>query len=208
MKSKIIMILILLVATFFFVTGFLKYQNDLKETLAKEIGESGLPSLEIPSDESGGEEDTVKEDPSVIENPERVEMPDLYELTEEEAEELLSELKLKMEVLEEKNASFATGVVFFQKPYVEEKILQGETVTVYVSNQSLLGEEEKVAVPMLIGLKEEEAVKELRSLGFQVGYEYNPARGYGKGVVYSQNYLVDSKVSKGTKITIRVSTGS
>ncbi|GEM_PF-1008137 len=208
MKSKIIMILILLVATFFFVTGFLKYQSSLQETLAKEIGDSGLPSLEIPSEGSGGEEDPVKEEPSVIENPERVEMPDLYELTEEEAKELLSELKLKMEVLEEKNSSFATGVVFFQEPYVDEEILQGETVTVYVSNQNLLGEEEKIAVPLLIGLSEEEAVKELRNLGFQVGYEYNPASGYGEGMVYSQNYLVDSKVSKGTRITIRVSTGS
>lgn len=143
MKSKIIMILILLVATFFFVTGFLKYQNDLKETLAKEIGDSGLTSLEIPSEESGGEEDPIKENPSVIENPERVVMPDLYELTEEEAKELLSELKLKMEVVEEKNASFATGVVFFQKPYADEEILQGETVTVYVSNQNLLGKKKK-----------------------------------------------------------------
>lgn len=208
MKSKIIMILILLVATFFFVTGFLRYQNNLQETLAKEIADTSAPSLDLPSEESEGEEEPSSEDPLVIENPEMVQMPDLFEMTEEEAKEVLMEMKLKMEVLEELNSSFATGTVFFQEPYVEEEILQGKTVKVYVSNQSLLGEEEKIAVPLLIGLREEEAVEKLRSLGFQVDYEYNPASGYGEGMVYSQNYLVDSKVSKGTKVTIRVSTGS
>jgi len=207
MKSKIIMILILLVATFFFVTGFLRYQNNLQETLAKEIADTSAPSLDLPSEESEGEEEPSSEDPLVIENPEMVQMPDLFEMTEEEAKEALMEMKLKMEVLEELNTSFATGTVFFQEPYVEEEILQGKTVKVYVSNQSLLGEEEKIAVPLLIGLREEEAVEKLRSLGFQVDYEYNPASGYGEGMVYSQNYLVDSKVSKGTKVTIRVSTG-
>jgi beta-lactam-binding protein with PASTA domain len=208
MKSKVIMIFILLVATVFFVVGYFRYQGNLRETLAKEIGDPGFSSPNEPSEEQPGIEDPSTEGPVLIENPELVKMPDLFEMTKEEAEEVLKDMKLQMEVLEEKNSSFATGTVFFQKPYLDEEILQGKTVTVYVSNQSLPEEEEKIAVPMLIGLTEEEAVEELRTLGFQVDYEYNPNSDYREGMVYSQNYLVDSRVSKGTKITIRVSTGS
>lgn len=208
MKSKIVMILILLVAGFFFVTGFLRYQGNLRETLAKEITEGPGSGIKLPNESPSEEPSETPGEMGPVENPQMVELPDFYEKSLEESKEILAEMKLQVKVVEETNSSFAEGIVFLQEPVLGKKILQGKSVTLFVSGTGVSQEEQKTTVPLLIGMEEEEAVELLQSLGFQVKFEYNPSSNYEKGLVYSQNYLVDSKVSRGTKVTIRVSTGS
>ena len=203
------MILILAIACFGFAAGFIRYQNGIKETLAKDIETSSgmeldVPSGEIPDDENpDSTEEPTEEEPLIS-----VKAPDLYNMSIEDAKVELDKLNLKYEVVEEKNTSFENGIVFWQEPLMEQEIMQGSTVKVYVSNSALSEDERKINVPVLIGLEKEEATELLHSIGFRVNYEYNPSSDYEEGIVYSQNYFVDAEVSIGTEITIRISTGS
>jgi len=201
MKWKISLALLFTLVTGAFLYGFISYRSDLKEDLAKEI--IGSPGILVPREEDQDEEDPVLPEPEPLE----VELPSLIDLPRIEAEERLLQLKLVPNIVEKKNTGYEKDVVFWQEPYIQMQILEGETVTLYVSNPTLDEVEETISVPLLIGLTEEEASTLLFDLGFHVDYEYNPNADYEKGVVYSQNYFVDATVSIGTRVTIRVSEG-
>lgn len=223
MKYKGLTIVIFALVTFGFVSGYLTYHRKLSEMLGREIVQAKINDLEkepevmIPPVEEPVETETetpteVPADPNTSE-PEVLKVPDLFEMEKEKAKELLLGMELIPDIHEEFSEEYDEGIVFWQTPYAGVVTEKGKKITFSVSRGSRTAtppaaEGEEIVVPDLIGLLEAEAVEKLQDEGFEVGFERKPNTVYGAGYVYSQNYLIGAKVPKGTKVTIRVSTGS
>lgn len=217
MKFKGLTIVIFALVTFGFVFGYLTYNRKLSEMLDREIVEAQVnepvkpPIVEKPPVEEPVETETTPVEPG--EEPEELKVPDLYEMEKDEAEALLNDLGLLPDVHEEFSEDHDEGIVFWQTPYAGVVTKKGNKITLSISRGSRnatppVGEGEEIIVPDLIGLREAEAVDKLEDAGFVVGYERKPNSQYGSGYVYSQNYLIGARVPKGTRVIIRVSTGS
>lgn len=205
MKLKISLIMLFALVTGVFVFGFISYQQEIQDAVSKDIKMD--PVITRPENPV---EEPMEEDPSdaPVEEPMEVVVPNVVHLSMEEATENLEELNLMVELVRKKNTSFPQNVIFWQEPFDGMTLLEGDIIKIFVSDPWAAGEEEIISVPLLIGLTEEEAVERLHSLGFHVAYEYNPNWDYEDGVVYSQNYFVDARVSVGTEVTIRVAKNS
>ena len=94
-----------------------------------------------------------------ITNPPEVELPNVVGLSKEEAQKDIEDAKLKFEVeKEEYNKDVPEGFVISQNPiYMEKynKVKQNSTVKVVISKG-----QEKTKVPKVVGMKQDEAVKE------------------------------------------------
>lgn len=205
MKLKISLIMLFVLVTGIFVFGFISYQQNIQDAVSKDIKmDPVITRPKNPTEESL--EDELTEE--IEEEPMEVTIPKVVHLSMEEAVESLQELNLVVEPVPKKNTSFPQNIVFWQEPLEGRTLLEGDIIQIFVSDAWAEGEEEIISVPLLIGLTEEEAVALLHSLGFHVAYEYNPNGDYEDGVVYSQNYFVDARVSVGTEVTIRVAKNS
>ena len=97
-----------------------------------------------------------------IANPNEVQIPDLVNKTEEEAEQILKDLKLKLVVKsEEYDENIEKGKIISQDPTYKEnyKIKEHSEISVIISKGT-----EKVDVPNVVGKTKEEAEKELKSI--------------------------------------------
>lgn len=203
MRYKGLTIVLFAVVTFGFIFGFLNYHKKLDAMLGKEIVQASTGDLIVPSPDP----DTEGENPSELE--EDVLVPSLEGLSKEEAVAMLEALKLVPEIEEEYSDISEKGKVFGQSPSEGSMASAGTEVSISVSlgKDEAQTEEDQIIVPNLIGMAKEAAETKLKDAGFNVGYEYNPSEHYDEGFVYSQNYKVGAKVSKGTEVTIRISTG-
>jgi len=84
--------------------------------------------------------------------PKEIELPSLIGMEYTEAKKLLDGLGLKVSKQEEWDASVPIGVICAQDPSAGQQIQPGETVMVRISKG-----QEKVAVPNVVGMEEEEA---------------------------------------------------
>ena len=130
-----------------------------------------------------------------IANPNEVQIPDLVNKTEEEAEQILKDLKLKLVVKsEEYDENIEKGKIISQDPTYKEnyKIKEHSEISVIISKGT-----EKVDVPNVVGKTKEEAEKELKDAGL-----------VPEIIVLSQDPEDGENVNKGSKVKLVVSKGS
>ncbi len=140
-----------------------------------------------------------------------VQIPDLTKLTVEQAEEKVKELKLKIEVQEEKyHLEIPEGQIIEQDPAYQEnfKIKEGSTIKVIVSKG-----QEIVKMPKAVGLKRDEAIKLLKDTGLEVEVKEEYSDSVERDYVIKQETEDEEEVDQdeelpaGSKIIIYVSMG-
>ncbi|MBQ8151411.1 MAG: PASTA domain-containing protein, partial [Firmicutes bacterium] len=98
----------------------------------------------------------------------------------------------------------AKGYVLSQSPKAGEEVEKGTPINVVVSDGTLA----KAYVPSLIGLSESGADSALKNAGLKLGkvsYEYNSK--YQEGTVMWQQYDSNSQLTKGSKVSVKISKG-
>lgn len=133
-------------------------------------------------------------------------LPDVVGLSYEAAVDALVEKGFKVNKTESYSADVERGNVISQSPEAETKAPAGSAVTV---NVSLGQEDNKVRVPNLIGLEEDEAIAKLIEADLAVGNtgEMSSEEVAG-GLVCYQSYSYGSYVDRGTSVDIKISMGS
>lgn len=140
-----------------------------------------------------------------------VQIPDFSNLTIEQAEEKARELKLKVEVQEEKyHLEIPEGQIIEQDPAYQDnfKIKEGTTIKVIVSKG-----QEIVKMPKAVGLTRDEAMRLLKDTGLEVEVKEEYSDSVEKDYVIKQctedekEIDKDEEIPAGTKIIIYVSMG-
>lgn len=137
--------------------------------------------------------------------PKEVAMPNVVGLLKEEAQQKIEEAKLKFEYEEEYNKDVEAGYVISQDPIYREKynkVKEGTTVKVKVSKG-----QEKAVVPKVVGMKEEDALKEIEKAKLKVEIEEEDSKKVEAGYVISQDTDPNTDVFAGDVLKIHVSTG-
>ncbi len=133
----------------------------------------------------------------------KIKVPDVLNLTEEEAEEMLTDAKLSVEVKYEFHDSIPEGKVITTSPKAGAEVKEGSKVTVMVSKGT-----QDSTVPKLTGLTEEQAKGALSEAGLRCGSvteEYSDK--YEKGLVISQSEEAGKKLEKDSAVNIVISKG-
>ena len=155
----------------------------------------------VPNDQSGP---FVTSEPSTIPSEETkyVKMPELKDKSVEEARNELKEYGLESEVVYEESDTVAVGVVINANIAVGADVAEGSTILITASAGP-----QAVPVPDVTTLSYEDAYGRLTGEGFAV----TRAEGYSddieKGFVVSQVPVAETRVAKGTNITVTVSIG-
>ena len=145
-----------------------------------------------------------------------VALPNLTKMTLEQAQAKADELKIKLEVQEEKyDPEIPLGEIISQEPTYQENynIKEGSTVKVIVSKG-----QEIVKMPKVVGLKRDEAINALRDAKLEAVIEEENSDEIEKDYVIKQTIkdeetkeekeiAPDTDIPAGTKILIYVSMG-
>ena len=134
------------------------------------------------------------------------EVPDVEGLSYTDAVNQLAERGFTVQKTESYSSNVERGNVISQSPSGGQKAPVGSVITL---NISLGKEENKVRVPNLIGVPEDEAIAKIIEAGLQVGLvgEMNSEE-YEEGLVCYQSYTEGSYVEQNTEIDFKVSLGS
>ncbi len=133
-----------------------------------------------------------------------VQLPNLVGLTLEEAETKAKEVKLKVEVKEERyDLTVEEGKIIEQDPgYQNIKVKEKSSIKVVISKGQEIVKTEKV-----IGKKKDEAKKSLEELGLIVQIEEEYSDTVEDGIVIKQSIDADVDTPAGTTIILTVSKG-
>ena len=140
-----------------------------------------------------------------------VTLPNLTNLSLEQAQVKANELKIKLEVQEEKyDPEIPLGQIISQEPPYQQNynIKEGSTVKVVVSKG-----QEIVKMPKVVGLKRDEAINALRDAKLEAEVKEEYSDDIEKEYVIKQTtedekeIAVDTEIPAGTKIIIYVSMG-
>ena len=133
----------------------------------------------------------------------RVEVPALINYTEEKAEEILKGMGVKVSKAYATSDTVKKGYVIKQSPKGGSIVDKGFEVTITISKGVA-----KVKVPLLIGLSQSAAQRELNNVGLELGSVSSDYSGeVGVGDVISQGIDSGTSVDKGTKVPIVISLG-
>ena len=130
-----------------------------------------------------------------------VNVPVLTKMSESVAVSTLKALYLESEVVIVNNDEFSDGLVVSSEPSNGSKVKVGTVVKIYVAQNS-------VAVPNLKGKTLQEATDELSAVGLSIGetsYDYSDE--YDTGCIIAQGIEPDTKVVKGTSVSVMISSG-
>ena len=130
-------------------------------------------------------------------------IPNIYNLQYAQAKTALENLGFSVTEIAEPNTTALFGTVLRTTPEQGSQARQGSNVTVYYASDEYL-----VEVPQLLGWDTESARIWLESLGLMLDekiLEENSMK--PKGEIISQNPAEKLKVTKGSKVTITISTG-
>lgn len=139
-------------------------------------------------------------------NPNDVQIPDLVNKTQDEAEQIVKELKLKLVVkLEEYNENVEEGKIISQDPAYQENytIKEHSEISVVISKGT-----ETVEVPDVVGKTREEAEKLLKDAGLVAEITEENDEKVEAGIVLSQDIEDGETVNKGSTVKLVVSKGS
>ena len=134
-----------------------------------------------------------------------VQIPNLQGLTKEEAEQKAKELKIKIEVSEEKyHLEIPEGQIIEQDPKYQDnyKIKEGSTIKIVISKG-----QEIVEMPKVVGKTRDEATKMLKEVGLEVKVEEEFSDDVEKNYVTKQEIAEGEKIPAGTTVTIYSSMG-
>lgn len=139
-------------------------------------------------------------------NPNDVQIPDLVNKTQDEAEQIVKELKLKLVVkAEEYNENVEEGKIISQDPAYQENytIKEHSEISVVISKGT-----ETVEVPDVVGKTREEAEKLLKDAGLVAEITEENDEKVEAGIVLSQDIEDGETVNKGSTVKLVVSKGS
>lgn len=139
-------------------------------------------------------------------NPKDVQIPDLVNKTQDEAEQIVKDLKLKLVVKsEEYNENVEEGKIISQDPTYQENytIKEHSEISVVVSKGT-----ETVEVPDVVGKTREEAEKLLKDAGLIAEITEENDEKVEAGIVLSQDIEDGETVNKGSTVKLVVSKGS
>ena len=139
-------------------------------------------------------------------NPKDVQIPDLVNKTQNEAEQIVKDLKLKLVVKsEEYNENVEEGKIISQDPAYQENytIKEHSEISVVVSKGT-----ETVEVPDVVGKTREEAEKLLKDAGLVAEITEENDEKVEAGIVLSQDIEDGETVNKGSTVNLVVSKGS
>ncbi|RSZ61905.1 Stk1 family PASTA domain-containing Ser/Thr kinase [Corynebacterium hylobatis] len=133
-----------------------------------------------------------------------VAVPDVTGLPRQEAVTRLEELELRVDINEEPSPDVTRGEVIRTNPTAGSQLQRGTTVTLTVSSGL-----EITDVPDLIGLTPQEAADALTEadLLLEQHVEEEVSETVPTGQITDQNPPAGSQISKGSRVTITVSTG-
>lgn len=137
--------------------------------------------------------------------PKDILLPDFTNLTLDEAKAKAEEVKLNLNVSEEKyDVQIEEGKIISQDPKYQPNytVKEGSTVNVVVSKG-----QEIVKVTKLVGKTKDEARKELKDLGLDMEIEEVNSDDVEPGIVIEQDKQEGEEVLAGTKIKLKVSLG-
>lgn len=133
-----------------------------------------------------------------------VKVPNVVGKGEDEAQEMIEDAGLIVNVESAYDDSVESGKVISSNPSAGVELKEGSSVTIVVSKGA-----EKVSIPNVIGSSQADAEAAITGQGLSVGSvteEYSDD--YSAGVVIAQNPTAqDAKVSKGTSVNLTVSKG-
>lgn len=139
-------------------------------------------------------------------NPKDVQIPDLVNKTQDEAEQIVKDLKLKLVVKsEEYNENVEEGKIISQDPAYQENytIKEHSEISVVISKGT-----ETVEVPDVVGKTREEAEKLLKDAGLVAEITEENDEKVEAGIVLSQDIEDGETVNKGSTVKLVVSKGS
>lgn len=137
--------------------------------------------------------------------PKDILLPNFTNLTLDEAKTKAEEVKLNLNVSEEKyDVQIEEGKIISQDPKYQPNytVKEGSTVNVIVSKG-----QEIVKVTKLVGKTKDEARKELKDLGLEMEIEEVNSDDVEPGIVIEQDKQEGEEVLAGTKIKLKVSLG-
>ncbi|MBF0696177.1 Stk1 family PASTA domain-containing Ser/Thr kinase [Actinomyces bowdenii] len=135
----------------------------------------------------------------------QTEVPDLSGMTQEEARSALSDAGLTVgNVTQEESSTVEEGKVVSHSPNKGGQVKQGSEVNIVISSGS-----NKVAVPDVAGMSQEEAIKAMQDKGLQVSPEGDlvPSDSVEAGKVVSSDPAAGTEVAKGSTVRLKVSSG-
>ena len=167
-----------------------------------EIYDSNVPVGQVAKqDPEGGS--TVKEERLVTiyvsKGGEEVSMPELKGIQKSEAEDKLSQVGLKIGVVTEEYSSQPKGQVIGQDPRAGTKISKGQVVDLVISKGERI---RKVAVPSVVGGKEEAAAAAIKGRGLHVGSVTQEKSQQASGTVIRQSPSAGSEVEEGSSVDL------
>ncbi len=133
----------------------------------------------------------------------KIKVPDVLNRTEEEAEEILTDANLTVEIKQEFHDSIPEGKVISTSPKPGAEVKEGSKVIVTVSKGT-----QNSTVPSLEGLTEDQARGALSEAGLRCGSvteEYSDK--FEKGLVISQSEKAGKKLEKDSTVNIVISKG-
>lgn len=134
-----------------------------------------------------------------------VQIPNLQGLTKEEAEQKAKELKIKVEVGEEKyHLEIPEGQIIEQDPKYQDnyKIKEGSTIKIVISKG-----QEIVDMPKVVGKTRDEATNMLKEAGLEAKVEEEFSDDVEKNYIIKQEIKEGEKIPAGTTVTIYSSMG-
>ncbi|MEY8369254.1 Stk1 family PASTA domain-containing Ser/Thr kinase [Anaerovoracaceae bacterium 42-11] len=135
--------------------------------------------------------------------------PDLEGKTTDEAEAILEEMGLEMEVDEQTISSedIEEGKIAAQDPRKGEKVSKGDTITVILSNGKPNGQ-----VPSVVGMnynsERSQVEATLENAGYELGVVHEVESDAEVGEIISQDPGFGSDLKKGSKVDITISKGT
>jgi serine/threonine-protein kinase len=129
-------------------------------------------------------------------------VPDVRGETLAEATDTLKAFGFKVTHTTEANDAFDAGKVFAEDPDHGQKVAVGSTVALKVSAGA-----DKVSVPTVIGMTQDDAKAALATSGFEVRVESSPDTSKPVDQVVDQNPAPNTTAPKGSTVTIFVSNG-
>lgn len=134
-----------------------------------------------------------------------IEMIDITGMTVEEAEEALKKWNIDIFIGASRESDKEDGIILEQDIEEGEMIEKGTTIVVTVAGEN--SSQQKVSVPMVVGLSKEQAISELKNkkLVYKIEYEYSSE--VDKDYVISQTPEYGESIKSGSRVTIVLSNG-
>lgn len=134
-----------------------------------------------------------------------IEVPNVINENIDIAEDIIHEAGLVLRKVKYEESDKPEGTVIMQNPRGRRQVEPGTEIDLVVSEGKKV---KTIKVPSLVGLKEEEAKRELRSLNLEIGEVKKEESSANKGEVISQSPRAGSTVEEDSKVDIIISKGS